>query len=118
MLKMEMYSINTCNSKGAKIKKQTTKNGVQFNFVPFEGVSSSCTLLGNTSEPMVMSFERTNQVSLKLHILTKSFESSSPIGVKKDGLILLVYNSKGQRLVFHLFNIIFAEPAPLKGFLL
>ena len=37
----EMYLINTYDPKGVKIRKQAARDGVQFNFVPPEGVLSS-----------------------------------------------------------------------------
>ena len=43
--KTEMYLINICDPKGVKIRKQAARDGVQFNFVLAEGVSSSCTPL-------------------------------------------------------------------------
>ena len=111
---MKMYLINTCNFKGVKIRKQTTKDGVQFNFVPLEEVHSSCTPLGNTGESMVVDLERTDQISLKSYLSFKPFEGFSPIGVKKDSLNLPAHNSGGQGLVFHLPNVISAESTPLK----
>ena len=58
MVRMEMYLINTCNPKGVKIRKQAARDGVQFNFVLPEGVSSSCTPLSNTGESRVVGPER------------------------------------------------------------
>ena len=108
-----MYSINTHNSKGVKIRKQATRDGVQFNFILLEGVSSSCTLLGNTGESMVVGPERIDQTSPKSQA-SKLSEGFSPIGVKKDSLNLLMCNFGGQGLVFCLLNVIPAEPTPPK----
>ena len=55
-----MYLINTHNPKGVKIRKPAARDGVQFNFVPPEGVPPSCTPLGNAGESMVVGFERTD----------------------------------------------------------
>ena len=115
MVRMEMYLINTCNPKGVKIRKQVARDGVQFNFIPPEGVPSSCTSLGNTGESMAVGSKKTDQISSKLYASFKPFKGLSPIGVKKDGLNLPVYNSGDQRLVFHSLNVIPAEPTPLKG---
>ena len=62
---MEMYSINTRNPKGVKIRKQAARDGVQFNFVSPEGVPSSCTPLGNTGESIVVGPERIDQTPPK-----------------------------------------------------
>ena len=110
-----MYSINTCNLKGVKIKKQAAKDSVQFNFVPPEGVSPSCTLLRNAGEAMVVGSERSNQFSPKLHVSFKPSVGLSPISIKKDSFNLPVCKSGGQGLVFHSLNVISAEPTPLKG---
>ena len=117
MAKTEMYSINTHNPKEVKIRKQTARDGVQFNFVLLEGVSSSCTPLSNTDESMVVDPERIDQTSPKLQA-SKPSEGLSPIGVKKDGSNLPACNSGGQGLVSHLSNIIPAESTPSKGPLL
>ena len=69
MARMEMYLINICNHKGVKIRKQAVKDGVQFNFVPLEGVSSFCTPLGNADESMVVGSKRTDQFSPKSNTL-------------------------------------------------
>ena len=115
MVRTEMYSINTHDSKEVKIRKQAARDGVQFNFVPLEGVSSSSTPLRNTGESMAVDPERTDQFSPKSYTSSKSSKGLSPIGVKKDGLNLPVHNSEGQGLVSHLPNVIPAEPTPLKG---
>ena len=115
MVKTEMYSINTCNLKGVKIRKQAARDGVQFNFVPPEGVPPSCTPFRNAGESMVVGSKRTDQFSSKSHVLSKPSIGLSPIGVKKDDLNLPVYKSEGQGLVFCLSNVIPAEPTPLKG---
>ena len=115
MARMEMYSINTCNPKGVKIRKQAAKDGVQFNFIPPEGVSSSSTPLRNTGESMVVGPEKTNQFSPKSYTLSKPSKGLSPIGVKKDGLNLPAHNSGGQGLVFYLPNVIPTESTPLKS---
>ena len=115
MVRMEMYLINTCNLKRVKIRKQAARDGVQFNFVPPEGVSSSGTPLGNTGESMAVGPERTDQFSPKSYVLFKPFKGLSPIGVKKDGLNLPACNFGGQRLVSHSPNVIPAEPTPPKG---
>ena len=114
MVRMEMYSINTHNPKEVKIKKQATRDGVQFNFVSLEGVPSSCTPLSNTGESMVVGPERINQTSPKSQA-SKPAEGLSPIGVKKDGSNLPAHNSGGQGLVSCLPNVIPAEPTPPKG---
>ena len=113
--KTEMYSINTHDPKGVKIRKQAVKDGIQFNFIPLEGVPSFSTPLRNTGESMVVDFERTDQFCPKLHALFKPSKGLSPIGVKKDSLNLPVCNSEGQGLESHLLNVIPAEPTPLKG---
>ena len=59
-----MYLINIYDSKEVKIRKQAARDGVQFNFVPFEEVSSSYTLLRNAGELMVVGLERTDQFGL------------------------------------------------------
>ena len=115
MVKMKIYLINTCNLKGVKIRKQVAKDGVQFNFVPLEGVSPSCTSLGNAGESMVVGSERTDQFSPKSNALPKLSIGLSLISVKKDSLKLPVHKFGGQRLVFHLLNVIPAEPTPPKG---
>ena len=71
--------------------------------------------LGNAGESMVVGPERTDQFSPKPHASSKSSVGLSPIGVKKDGLNLPMHKSGGQGLVFHLSNVISAEPTPLKG---
>ena len=109
-----MYSINTHDPKGVKIRTQAARDGVQFNFVPPEGVPPSCTLLGNTGEPMMVGPERTDQVSPQSHASTKPSEVFSPIGVKKDGLKLPAHNSGGQGLVSHSPNVIPKGPPPVK----
>ena len=114
MVRTEMYLINTCNSKGVKIRKQAARDGVQFNFVLPEGVPSSYTPLGNTGESMVVGPERIDQTSPKSQA-SKPVEGLSLIGVKKDGSNLPACNSDGQGLMFHLPNVIPAEPTPLKG---
>ena len=68
MVRTEMY---THNSKGVKIRKQAAKDGVQFNFVPFEGVFPSCTPLRNAGESIVVGPERTDQFSPKSNTLPK-----------------------------------------------
>ena len=115
--KIEIYSINTCNPKRIKIKKQATKDDIQFNFIPFERVSSSCTSFRNIGESMLVNSKRINLFSLKLHVLFKPFKGFFSIGVKKDNLNLPTYNFRGQRLVFCLLNVISTESTPLKGFL-
>ena len=60
MAKTKMYLINTYDFKGVKIRKQAAKDGVQFNFVPSEGVPLSCTSLRNVGESIVVGSERTN----------------------------------------------------------
>ena len=65
MARMEMYSINTRDPKGVKIRKQAARDGVQFNFVSPEGVPSSCAPLGKTGEPMVVGPERIDQTPPK-----------------------------------------------------
>ena len=115
MARMEMYSINTCDLKGVKIRKQAAKDGVQFNFVPPEGVPPSCTPLGNAGESMVGGPKRSNQFFLKSHALSKPFVGLSPISVKKDDFKLPVCKSGGQRLVFCSPNVIFAKSTPSKG---
>ena len=95
MVRTEMYLINTHNPKGVKIRKQAARDGVQFNFVPPEGVPSSCTPLGNTGEFMAVGPERTDQISSKSYVSFKPSEGLSPIGVKKDGLNLPARNSRG-----------------------
>ena len=114
MARTEMYSINTCDPKEVKIKKQAARDSMQFNFIPLEGVPSSCTSFGNTGEFMVVGPERIDQTSSKSQT-SKAFKGLSPIGVKKDGLNLPVCNSRSQGLVFHLPNVIPVEPTPLKG---
>ena len=109
-----MYSINTCDPKGVKIRKQAARDGVQFNFVLPEGVPSSCTPLSNTGESMVVGPERIDQTSPKSQA-PKLSEGLSPIGVKKDDSNLPVCNSGGQGLVFCSPNVIPAEPTPPKG---
>ena len=113
MARMEMYLINTHDPKGVKIRKQAARDGVQFNFIPLEEVSSSCTPLSNTGEFMVGP-ERIDQTSPKSQA-SKPSEGLSPIGVKKDGLNLPVHNFGGQGLVFCLPNVIPAESTPPKG---
>ena len=110
-----MYSINTHNPKGVKIRKQATRDGVQFNFVPLEGVSPSCTSFRNAGESMMVGLKRTDQFSPKLNALPKPSVGLSPISIKKDGLKLPVHKFGGQKLVFHLLNVISAKPTPLKG---
>ena len=110
-----MYLINTCNLKGVKIRKQTAKDGVQFNFVPLEGVSSFSILLRNTGEFMVVDPKRTDQFSSKSYTSFKPSKGLSPIGVKKDNLNLPARNSGGQGLVSCLLNVIPAKPTTLKG---
>ena len=90
-----MYSINTCNSKGVKIRKQAAKDGVQFNFVPLEEVFPSCTPLRNAGEAIMVSFERSDQFSSKLHASFKPFVGLSPKSVKKDSFNLPVCKSGG-----------------------
>ena len=120
MAKIEIYLINTCDPKGVKIRKQTAKDGVQFNFVPPEGVKirkqaakdgvqfnfvppegvpSSSTPLRNIGESMAVGLERIDQISPKSYTLFKPSEGLSPIGVKKDSLNLPACNSEGQELV-------------------
>ena len=115
IVRTEMYSINTHNPKEVKIRKQAVRNCVQFNFVPLEGVSPSCTPLGNAGESTVVGPERTDQFSPKPHASSKPFVGLSPISVKKDGLNLPVCKFGDQGLVFCLLNLISAEPTPLKG---
>ena len=115
MVRMEMYSINTHNPKEVKIRKQAAKDGVQFNFVLLEGVPSSGTPLRNTGESIAVGSERTDQISFKSYTSFKPSKGLFPIGVKKDGLNLPACNSGGQGLVFHLPNVIPAEPTPPKG---
>ena len=115
MIRTEMYLINTHNFKEVKIRKQAAKDGVQFNFAPFEGVSPSCTPLGNAGESMVVGPERTNQFFPKPHTSFKPSISLFPIGVKKDSLNSPIYKSGDQGLMFCLPNVIPAEPTPLKG---
>ena len=117
MVRTEMYSINTCNPKGVKIRKQAARDGVQFNFILPEGVSSSYTPLSNTGEFIVVDPERIDQTSPKSQAFKPS-EGLSSRGVKKDGSNLPVCNSGGQGLVFHSSNVIPAEPTPPKGPLL
>ena len=114
MARMEMYLINTCNPKEVKIRKQTARDGVQFNFVLPEGVPSSCIPLGNTGKSMVVGPERIDQTSPKSQAFKPS-EGLSPIGVKKDGSNLPACNSGGQELVSCSPNVIPAEPTPPKG---
>ena len=90
MARTEMYSINTCNPKGVKIRKQAARDGVQFNFVLPEGVPSPCAPLGNTGESMVVGPERIDQTPPKSQA-SKPAEGLSPIGVKKDGSNLPVW---------------------------
>ena len=116
MARTEMYSINTYDPKGVKIRKQAVKDGVQFYFVPLKGVPPSCTLLGNAGESMVVGLERTDQFSFKSNTLSKPSVGLSLISGKKDGLKLPVHKSGGQGLVFHLSNVISAESTPPKGF--
>ena len=118
MARTEMYSINTHDPKGVKIRKQAARDSMQFNFISLEGVPSFYTLLGNTGKFMVVGFERTDQLSLKSYASSKPSKGLSPIGVKKDNLNLPVHNFGGQGLVSHLPNVIPAEPTPLKGPLL
>ena len=115
MARMEMYSINTRDPKGVKIRKQAARDGVQFNFVPPEGVPSSCTSLGNTGESIVVGPERTDQFSPKSNALPKPSEGLSPIGVKKDGLIYLcvILEVKGWCLVRPMLFL--QNPTPPKG---
>ena len=115
MVRMKMYLINTCNPKGVKIRKQAVRNSVQFNFVSLEEVPSSSTPLRNTGESMAVGPERIDQISPKSYASSKPSEGLSPIGVKKDGLNLPMYNSGGQGLVSCLPNVISAEPTPPKG---
>ena len=117
MARMEMYSINTRDPKGVKIRKQAARDGVQFNFILPEGVPSSCTPLGNTGESMVVGLERIDQTPPKSQA-SKPAEGLSPIGVKKDGSNLPVCNAGGQGLVFCSPNVIPTEPTPPKGPLL
>ena len=114
MARTEMYSINTHDPKGVKIRKQAARDGVQFNFILPEGVPSSCTPLSNTGESMVVGPERIDQTPSKSQA-SKPAEGLSPIGVKKDGSNLPVCNAGGQGLVSHSPNVIPAEPTPLKG---
>ena len=114
MVRTEMYSINTYNPKGVKIRKQAARDGVQFNFVLLEGVPSSCTPLSNTGESMVVGPERIDQTSPKSQA-SKPAEGLSPIGVKKDGSNLPACNAGSQGLVSRSPNVIPAEPTPLKG---
>ena len=115
MVRTEMYLINICDSKRVKIRKQAARDGVQFNFVPLEGVPPSCTSFGNAGKSMVVGSERTNQFSPKPHTLSKPSIGLSPIGIKKNGLNLLVHKFGGQGLVFCSLNFILAEPTPPKG---
>ena len=73
-MQTKIYLINTCNSKGVKIRIQATRDGVQFNFVPLKEVPLSYTFLGNTSKFMMVSLERTNQISSKSYASIKLFE--------------------------------------------
>ena len=114
MVRMEMYSINTHNPKGVKIRKQVARDGVQFNFISPEGIPSSCAPLSKTGESMVVGPERIDQTPLKSQA-SKPAEGLSPIGVKKDGSNLLVHNAGGQGLVSCSLNVISAEPTPSKG---
>ena len=114
MARTEMYSINTRDPKGVKIRKQAARDGVQFNFVLPEGVPSSCAPLDNTGESMVVGPERKDQTPPKSQA-SKPAEGLSPIGVKKDGSNLPVCNAGGQGLVSHSPNVIPAEPTPPKG---
>ena len=109
-----MYLINTYDPKGVKIRKQAARDGVQFNFVLAEEVSSSCTPLSNTGESMVVGPERIDQTSLKSQA-SKPSEGLSPIDIKKDGSNLPAHNFGDQGLVSCLPNVIPAEPTPLKG---
>ena len=109
-----MYSINTYDPKGVKIRKQAARDGVQFNFVLPEGVPSSCAPLGNAGESMVVGPERIDQTPPKSQA-SKPAEGLSPIGVKKDGSKLPVCNAGGQGLVSCSPNVIPAEPTPPKG---
>ena len=113
MARMEMYSINTHDPKGVKIRKQVARDGVQFNFILSEGVPSSCTSLSNTGETMVVGPERIDQTSLKSQA-SKPSKGLSPIGVKKDGSNLSMCNSGDQGLVSCSLNVIPAEPTPPK----
>ena len=88
MVRMEMYSINTRDPKGVKIRKQAARDGVQFNFVLPEGVPSSCAPLSNTGESMVVGPERKVQTPPKSQA-SKPAEGLSPIGVKKMAQIYL-----------------------------
>ena len=110
-----MYSINSHDPKGVKIRKQVAKDGVQFNFVPLEEVSPSCTPLRNAGEFMVVGFERTNQFFPKSNALSKPSIGLSPLSGKRDGLKLPVHKFGGQGLVFCLLNVISAKPIPPKG---
>ena len=94
MARTEMYSINTRDPKGVKIRKQAAKDGVQFNFVLPEGVPSSCAPLSKTGEPMVVGPERIDQIPPKSQA-SKPAEGLSPIGVKKDDSNLPVHNAGG-----------------------
>ena len=114
MARTEMYSINTHDPKGVKIRKQAARDGVQFNFVSPEGVPSSCAPLGNTGESMVVGPERKDQTPPKSQA-SKPAEGLSPIGVKKDGSNLPARNAGGQGLVSRSPNVIPAEPTPPKG---
>ena len=116
MVRIEMYSINTHDPKGVKIRKQAAKDGVQFNFVLSEGVLSSCTPLSNIGESMVVGPERIDQTPPKSQA-SKPVEGLSSIGVKKDGSNLLVHKAGDQRLVSCSSNVISAEPTSLKGLL-
>ena len=60
MVRTKIYSINTHDPKGVKIRKQAARNGIQFNFVPPKGVSPFCTPLGNAGKSMVVGPERTD----------------------------------------------------------
>ena len=88
MVRMEMYSINTCDPKGVKIRKQAARDGVQFNFILPEGVPSSCTPLGNTGESMVVGPERIDQTPPKSQA-SKPAEGLSPLVLKKMAQIYL-----------------------------
>ena len=62
---------------------------------------------------MVVGPERIDQTPPKSQV-SKLVEDLSPIGVKKDGSNLLVYNAGGQGLVSYSSNVISAESTPPK----
>ena len=63
---------------------------------------------------MVMGLEKSNQFSLKSYTLFKPFIGLSSVSIKKDSFNLSVCKSGGQRLMFHLLNLISAKPTPPK----